>query len=90
MKKVTLVSKGRSDWQLILAAESTPAVEFAGRELRNTIQRMSAGAIRRVDKEEEKPTIVIGLRKSLAAKDRRLLPRAAKRQHGYAVAIRAA
>lgn len=87
MKKVTLVSKGRCDWQLILADGSTPAAQFAGRELRKYVQQMSAGAIRPVARDEGKPTVVIGLRKSLDAKDRRLLPRAAKGHDGYAIAL---
>jgi hypothetical protein len=90
MKKVVLVSKGRSDWQVVAADGDTPGVAFAGRELRRYIQQMSGGAVRAVDADEGKPTIVLGVRASLAPQDRRLLPKAAKGHDGYAIAVCAA
>jgi len=87
VKKVTLVSNGRCEWQILTPGDPTAGVKFATRELQNYVQQMSSGALRLVDKEEDRPLIVLGLRKSLSSKDRSLLPKAVKGHDGYAVSV---
>ena len=87
MKKVTLVENGRTDWRILSPTSSTAGFDFAAKELRRYVQKISGGALRPVGTDDGKPAIVIGLRSGLPPTDAALLPPAAKGFDGYAVAV---
>ncbi|MCX7017734.1 MAG: DUF4838 domain-containing protein [Candidatus Sumerlaeota bacterium] len=85
-----LAVNGSTDWQIFVVKDSPPAVDFAAQELQRYVQQMSAASFRRVEKEEGKPVIVLGLRKTLSRRDRAVLASPAKGRDGYAITVRPA
>lgn len=86
---VSIVREGKSNWRIASPSLDKPEARWATGELQKYIRRMSGCGLLIVEDAATSPTIVVGLRESLAPSDQALLPAAAKGYDGYAVAVRA-
>ncbi len=86
---VTLAERHSSLWRINVAS-SSPVVNWAGTELQKYLQQMAGCHIPISKASQSQPVIVIGLRGTLAKKDRELLPPPAAGYDGYSVCARPA